>query len=276
MATMPRRAFVAACSAALVIPPPRSRAATLARRMDGGLPAGFPAQDPGLVERTVAAAHTDLDAVRALVTARPALAAAAWDWGFGDWESALGAASHMGRRDIAELLIAHGARPNLFTFAMLGQVDVVRAICEANAGVQSLHGPHGITLLAHARRGGAAAAAVVEYLVALGGADERPADLPLPAGAVEACAGSYRIAGTGVVLRVARHSRREALTVRRGDRPSRMLRHEGDLRFSPGGAPAVRIEFDVRDDVAATMTILDGDLHVAAARVAAAGQETPR
>ncbi len=87
--------------------------------------AEFPSQDPALVRETVAAAHTRIERVRELVEASPALAKAAWDWGFGDWESALGAASHMGRVDIAELLIAHGARPNLFTFAMLGQLDVV-------------------------------------------------------------------------------------------------------------------------------------------------------
>jgi hypothetical protein len=34
------------------------------------------------------------------------LARAAWDWGFGDWETALGAASHMGSRPI---------RPDQFT-----------------------------------------------------------------------------------------------------------------------------------------------------------------
>ena len=62
----------------------------------------FPSTDPDLVSGVVGAAHTDLDAVVDLVTTHPHLARATLDWGFGDWESALGAASHMGRRDIAE------------------------------------------------------------------------------------------------------------------------------------------------------------------------------
>ena len=89
--------------------------------------AEFPAQDPALVRDVVGAAHVRIDRVRELVEASPALAKASWDWGFGDWESALGAASHMGRRDIADLLISHGARPNLFTFAMMGNLAVVRS-----------------------------------------------------------------------------------------------------------------------------------------------------
>src|SRR5438128_475472 len=57
------------------------------------------------VEAMVAKAHGDLDAVRELLDSEPSLANAAWDWGGGDWESALGAAAHMGRRDIAEPLL---------------------------------------------------------------------------------------------------------------------------------------------------------------------------
>jgi len=43
----------------------------------------------------------------------------------------LGAASHMGRRDIAEILIEHGARSNLFTSTMLGHLEAVRAYIKA-------------------------------------------------------------------------------------------------------------------------------------------------
>ena len=61
----------------------------------------FPAHPPELVREMVIVAHFDLQRVRELVEARPALARAAMDWGFGDWEDALGAASHMGNRAIA-------------------------------------------------------------------------------------------------------------------------------------------------------------------------------
>ena len=71
------------------------------------------------VHAMVSNAHGDLEFVRARLAENPTLANAAWDWGDGDWESALGAAGHMGRRDIAELLLAHGARLDLFVAAML-------------------------------------------------------------------------------------------------------------------------------------------------------------
>ena len=130
-----------------------------------------------------------------MTKATGARAKAAWDGGFGDWESARGAASHMGRRDITEVLIEHGARPNLFTFAMLGQVDVVRAICRANPGIQRLHGPHGITLRSHARNGGAQAASVVEYLEELGGADVGQVNEPLDEQTARIYSGDYEPGG---------------------------------------------------------------------------------
>lgn len=73
------------------------------------VPESFPRQNEEAVVETVTVAHFNYDRVKELVSARPALAKACWDWGYGDWESALGAASHTGRRDIAELLIEHGA-----------------------------------------------------------------------------------------------------------------------------------------------------------------------
>lgn len=115
-----------------------------------------------LVQRFVALAHTDLDAVTELLAVEPGLLNAAWDWGGGDWETGLGAAAHMGRRDIAELLLAAGARLDIFAAAMLDQLDVVRAILGANPAQRSVPGPHGIPLLRHAEAG--AAAAVADWL----------------------------------------------------------------------------------------------------------------
>ena len=102
----------------------------------------FPAHPPELVREMVIVAHFDLQRVRDLVEARPALARAAMDWGFGDWEDALGAASHMGNRAIALYLIEKGARPSIFSAAMLGQLEVVKSFIEAQPGVQKIRGPH--------------------------------------------------------------------------------------------------------------------------------------
>jgi len=65
----------------------------------------YPSIDDEIVAEVVGSSHFDLDRVKELVEHRPELARATWDWAFGDWETALGAASHVGRRDIAEYLI---------------------------------------------------------------------------------------------------------------------------------------------------------------------------
>jgi hypothetical protein len=122
--------------------------------------------DPELVESFVSNAHGDLDAVRELLEREPALVNAAWDWGGGDWETGLGAAAHMGRRDIALFLLDHGARVDVFAAAMLGETEVVRAMLTAWPELRDARGPHGIPLLEHAKAGGEQARAVVDFLEA--------------------------------------------------------------------------------------------------------------
>lgn len=119
---------------------------------------------PELVKEFVGKAHGDLERVRELLGQQPALVNAAWDWGDGDWETGLGAAAHVGRRDIALYLIDHGARVDVFAAAMLGYLPIVRAMLEAVPAARQWRGPHGIPLLAHAEAGGPMAAAVLDYL----------------------------------------------------------------------------------------------------------------
>jgi hypothetical protein len=123
-----------------------------------------PALDPQKVEQFVANAHGELDVVRTMLEEEPALVNATWDWGGGDWETALGAAAHMGRRDIARFLLEHGARIDLFAAAMLGEIGVLRAILDAHPEMRDARGPHGIPLIEHARAGGAGAREVLELL----------------------------------------------------------------------------------------------------------------
>jgi hypothetical protein len=122
------------------------------------------ALDSSLVREFVANAHGDLGAVREALDVHPTLANACSDWGGGDWETALGASSHVGRRDIAELLLAHGARLDVFAAAMLGELEVVRAVLAAHPEVLHVLGPHGIPLRAHAEAGGEQARPVLELL----------------------------------------------------------------------------------------------------------------
>lgn len=227
--------------------------------------ASFPSQDPSRVYDIVLYAHTEIDQVRALLESSPALANATMDWGFGDWETALGAASHMGRRDIAQLLLDHGARPDIFTFAMMGNVAAVQAAIEARPGVQSTPGPHGISLLAHARAGGDESQPVVEYLEELGEADPPQASEPLLL-APDAYAGTYAW-GSGEDERVVILERRGALAFRRGERFPRRMFHLGNHEFHPGGAPHVRIRFEVADERAIGLSVVDSELVMAARRV---------
>lgn len=126
-----------------------------------------PSIEAALVREFVANAHANLERVKALLNEEPALVNASWDWGGGDWETGLGAAAHVGRRDIAEYLLAHGARLDIFAAAMLGQLAIVQAILADHPTMKDARGPHGIPLLVHAQMGGEAAAAVAAYLESL-------------------------------------------------------------------------------------------------------------
>ena len=123
-----------------------------------------PRLDLMLVEAFVGAAHGDFAKVKALLEQEPALLNAAHDWGGGSWESALGAASHVGNREIAEYLLSKGAPMTICTAAMLGQLELVKAIIETHPEQRNALGAHGIPLLAHAKAGGEQAKAVLDWL----------------------------------------------------------------------------------------------------------------
>lgn len=227
------------------------------------VPPGFPAHPPELVREMVAVSHGNMKRVTELVQARPALAKASWDWGFGDHETALGAASHVGNRAIAEYLIDQGAAPTLFSATMLGQLEVVKAMVSAKAGVQKTLGPHSISLLAHAKAGGAAAEPVRRYLESLGDADG-PASVPFSEEEMGALAGSY-VFGTGTSERIDVTVNKGQLLFARSGGTARRLFALGDGVFCPAGARAVRIRFTGN---AARMAVLvyDPDLSVTARR----------
>ena len=226
----------------------------------------FPSQDPALAKEIVDVSHRDLKRVRELVEGQPALARASIDWGFGDWEAAIDAASHVGRRDIAELLISNGARPTIFSAAMMGQLEVVKAFVAARPGVQRSYGPHGITLLAHARAGGADAIPVLQYLTSLG-----DADIPLPSSAIspaerDAVVGKYRF-GAGPRDYFVVDVQNDRLGIDRPGGPARrLLVHAGDLVFFPTGVPSAKIAFS-RDRGAVTrFTVADPAVFITATR----------
>jgi hypothetical protein len=238
----------------------------------GLVPDLFPTQPPELTREMVTVSHFDLKRVKELVDARPSLARAAWDWGFGDWESALGAASHMGNRPIADYLISKGARPSLFSAAMLGQVEVVKAFVAAQPGVQRIRGPHGISLLAHAKAGGEAARSLLDFLQSLGDADAEP-PVTLSDADISKLTGTYTF-GVGVSQQIdVTFDHREGvstvyspLTWTRKGTMGRPLVHLGDRAFYPAGAPAVRIRFEEKRG-STVMTIQDSEFVLMAQRM---------
>lgn len=133
------------------------------------IPDRAPPIDSALVKQFVIAGHGQLDKVKEMLAAQPALINATWDWGGGDFETALGGASHMGRADIARFLLENNARMDLFAAAMLGRLDIIKAAAAAFPNIVRVPGPHKIPLLAHAEKGGADAVGVVEFLETLAG-----------------------------------------------------------------------------------------------------------
>lgn len=124
--------------------------------------------DPTVVQEYVRVAHSDLDRLKAIQEEHPLIVYATWDWGDGDFETALGAAGHMGRRDVAEYLLDKGARPDLFVLTMLGETAIVKSILERYPQLLHAYGPHGFTLLHHARKGGEQAQNLYDFLVERG------------------------------------------------------------------------------------------------------------
>ncbi len=117
-----------------------------------------------LVQDFVIYAHSELDMVKKLLEKEPALLNATMDWGQGDWETGLGGASHMGRRDIVEVLLDRGARIDIFCAAMMGQLDAVKSFLCLEPKLIDAKGPHGFTLHFHAQVGGKEAEPVLSYL----------------------------------------------------------------------------------------------------------------
>ena len=119
-----------------------------------------------LVREFVGAGHGNIPRVRELLAAQPRLIHATYDWGSGDFETALGGAAHVGRRDAALYLLEAGARIDAYCAAMLGETEIVRALLRIAPTTATTRGPHGYSLLYHAGYSGdlAMAAAISPLL----------------------------------------------------------------------------------------------------------------
>jgi hypothetical protein len=124
-------------------------------------PGRGPRQPLKQVLEFVQAGHSDLDKLKAMLAQAPGLIHARWDWGDGDWESALEGATHMGRADIVRYLLSNGVRVDSFSAAMLGDVGTIQALLKLEPGIANAKGPHGLPLMFYVGYGGNVAMAEV-------------------------------------------------------------------------------------------------------------------
>ncbi|MDD7887265.1 hypothetical protein PQO00_14780 [Flavivirga sp. 57AJ16] len=127
-----------------------------------------PQLDKALVEKFVGASHGKFDIVKELLEEYPTLLNAAHDWRRGDFETGLGAASHVGNKEMAQYFLDHGTQANIFTAALFGKLDIIKPMMRFSPSLINVKGPHCFTLLHHAEKGGDDALEVKDYLLSLG------------------------------------------------------------------------------------------------------------
>lgn len=92
------------------------------------------------IREFVLPAHGDLASVKRLLAENPLLLNAKYE----EWnETALGAASHVGNREIALYLLEQGAPLVMCTAAMLGMTDKVAGFLENDNAEANARGAHG-------------------------------------------------------------------------------------------------------------------------------------
>jgi len=229
----------------------------------------YPAISEELANEVVAFSHFDLNKLKALVDKRPELANAAWDWGFGDWETAIGAASHVGRNDIITYLISKGAKPDVFTFAALGSFNTVKSMIKCMPGLQKTLGPHGISLLQHATNGESKtrdSKKLIEYLSKLGDADgfeyQTITDDEKQKYVADYKYGEGEFDGFSVKV----NSRKKLLFGKLGKFGGSLFK-VGENTFTYNGAPSVKISFQITDGQIVSLTVNEPELKLIAKRI---------
>ncbi len=232
--------------------------------------ARYPSIEDGIVSEVVGVSHFNLDRLKALVDARPELARATWDWAFGDWETAIGAASHVGRRDIVQYLLSKGARPDIFTFAMLGSFTVVKSMIETSPGIQRIPGPHGISLLQHVKNGisenkaeNAEASKLIDYLESLGDADSvKYPELDEPA--KQKLLGDYKYGEGPADGFSVRMNMRKMVSLGRLGVSGGAIYKIGDNKFMYNGCPSTVISFAEENGKVMSLTVTEPGLSIVA------------
>jgi len=105
------------------------------------------------IKEFVTVGHGNFEKTKTIVEAKPLILNCTYQWKRGDFETAVGGACHVGSREVADLLISKGARLDIFNYAFLGYTDfVIQQVADYPSLLKS-PGPHGLTLLHHAKVG---------------------------------------------------------------------------------------------------------------------------
>lgn len=233
----------------------------------------YPAIQLEIASEVVGLSHFNLEKLKLIIDPRPELAKSEWDWGFGDWESAIGAASHVGRKDIADYLISRGAMPTIFSFAMLGEYETVKTMIHAYPGIQKNFGPHGISLLQHAETSletegtdKRKARQLVNYLKDLGDAGgEKYLDMEVSEKAKYL--GDYKYGpgvNDGFTIKL---NMRKLLALGSIGKSGGSLLQLTDNEFTYQGTPSVKVKFLVQNNKVISLTVHEPGLTLTAIKL---------
>ncbi|MCW5515453.1 ankyrin repeat domain-containing protein [Muriicola sp. Z0-33] len=126
-----------------------------------------------VVQEFVRVSHGKTERVKEMLEEHPNLLNVAHDWKNGDFETGLGAASHVGHKELVQYFLDKGAQANIFTACLFGKMEIVKPMLNAFPNTINALGPHGFTLLHHAVQGGEEAMEVKEFLEAMGAKEMR-------------------------------------------------------------------------------------------------------
>jgi|SRR6185437_11792255 len=140
--------------------------------VQNGVQQGPPPLPLPLVKDFVIAGHGNFDKVKSMLLETPNLIYTKFDWGNGDYEAAIEGAGHVGNKEIADYLLEAGSRVTIYVLTMLGKTDLVKPILETYPALMTAKGPHGFTLLHHAKVGGKDAEELYAYLQEKGMKDD--------------------------------------------------------------------------------------------------------
>ena len=117
-----------------------------------------------IVKEFVIAGHGNFPKVQEMLKTYPNLIYSKYDWGNGDFEAAIEGAGHVGNKEIADYLLTAGSRVTIYVLTMLGKTELVKPILETYPALLTAKGPHGFTLLHHAKVGGEASQELYAWL----------------------------------------------------------------------------------------------------------------